>query len=124
MTTRTVLTDQIAEKSIGIITALVTDENGIAISSANLTTLTLTLYEKATKAIVNTRSAQNVLNANNVTVDTSGNLTWNMQSADNAIIGAATIESHVALFEWTWSSGTKYGKYEIEYPIKNLYSVT
>ena len=118
----TELEDVILEKTSPKITATVQDENGVAIPAASLNTLTLTLYNlnDSAKTIINDRNAQDVLNTNNVTVDSSGNLIWLVQSLDTIIVGSQERENHRAIFEWTYSSGTKNGKYQIDMEIKNL----
>lgn len=70
-------------------TAKLTDDNGAAVAWASLQTVTMTLRNAATGAIVNTRSAQNILpgsgggTINNVTIDaTTGQLDWAIQAAD------------------------------------------
>lgn len=116
------------EKTLAKYTATVKDEAGAAIAAASLTTLTLTLYDVDTLTIINSRTAQNVLNTNNVTVDSDGLLTWLIQPADNAIVGtrrrANQYEKHVALFEYTWSSGTKASKHEVILEVRQLNKVT
>jgi hypothetical protein len=115
----------IDEKSTRKYTAVVTDENNNAIGSSNLTTLTLTLYVHPTLAIVNGRNAQNVLNANGVTVDASGNLIWLMTPADTTIQDDShTLEDHVSLFEWTYGGGAKRGQHEVKWIIANSAKVS
>lgn len=115
------MADKIAnEHSIAKYTAVIKDESDVAIAAASLNTLTLTLYNSADKAIINSRNAQNVLNANNVVVDSSGNLTWTMQPADNAISGSGEFETHVALFEYTWASSTKRGSHEVTLKVRDI----
>lgn len=83
----------------------------VPIPAADLVTLTLTLYDTATNGIINSRDAQNILNANNVTVDSDGLVTFTMQPEDNAIIGAPaanTPEAHGMQFRWTWGSAPPY----------------
>lgn len=110
-------------------TGYIKDETGTVIPLASLTTLTLTLYNKATGAIINSRNAQNVKNANNVTVHaTSGLVTWSAKPADNPIIDttldAGETEEHVALFEWTYNSGADGGKHELSIYVRQLTKVT
>ena len=121
-----VLTDFINEKTTPKITATVQDTDGDAISGANLDTLTLTLYNKddSGNTIINSREAQDVLNTNNVTVDSNGALIWSVQSLDTIIIGTRKLETHRAVFEWTYSSGTKNGKHIIDMTIRNLVKIT
>lgn len=84
------------------------------VPAAALVSLTLTLYERKTGTIINGRDAQNVLNANDVTVDAQGHLTWRMAAADNQhIAGNGTVEVHVALFEYSYGSPVKKGNHEL-----------
>lgn len=113
------------EKVTALYTADVQDHEGNAIAGSSLDTLTLTLYDKSTSDIINSRNAQNVLNTNGVTVDGSGNLSWVMDPDDNAIITATSkVEKHIALFMWTWDSGNKAGKHEVTIQVKNLTKVS
>ena|SRR5947209_1858018 len=113
---------RVNEKTTARYTAQLVDETGAGIPAASLATLTLTLYDVATSGIINSRSAQNVLNVNGVTVDTSGNLVWTMDPLDNAVIGSRELEAHVALFEYTY--GSKGGKHEVSLLVANLQKVT
>lgn len=71
----------INEGSTASFNAFVHDASGVAIPVASITTLTLTLKNEITNATINSRSTQNVLNANNCTyVSSSGEVT----SATNA----------------------------------------
>lgn len=72
----------------------------------NLNTLTLTLYDQRTGAVINARNGQNVLNLNQVTLDAfTGALVWTMLAADNPIINdALRQEEHIALFIGTWTN--------------------
>ena len=113
----------VQEKETSRYTATVKDEAGVAQGSSARDTLTLTPYDKETGTIINSRNAQNVLNANGVTVDSSGNLVWTMDPADNTIVTATNEqELHVALFEWTYST-TKKGKHEVILLVQNLVKV-
>lgn len=124
MPIKTVFNDEIAEKTTVKLGGSVKDEGGNLLGSGALTTLTLTLYDKASGSIINNRSAQDVLNQNGVTVDGSGAFTFTMTPADNPILNdTLEKEIHVALFQWTWAVGAKAGKYEIYLTIKNLAKV-
>jgi hypothetical protein len=115
----------VKERTTRKFTAVIQDENGTAIPVANLTTVTLTLYEKRAGTIINSRNAQDVKNLNGVTIDSGGNLTWIMDPLDNAIIaatGTPTQEDHVALFVWTYPSG-KRGQYEVLFIVENASKV-
>jgi len=124
MAVRTILSKQediIAEGATPALNFVVQDENGAALPAASLTTLELTLYDKASGTIINTRNNQNALNANNVTVDGSGNGKFQTVAADTAILDATKpMEEHVTKFKWTWASGTKVGFWEIVHFVENL----
>ena len=103
-------THRFLEATTGEITGTLVDLAGVGVPVSQLTTLTLTLRNAATGAIVNGRNQQNVKNANNVTVGdtgpTAGQLVWAVQAADTPIIDAgAEQDLHDALFEWTWPGG-------------------
>lgn len=115
------MADKIAnEHSTAKYTAVIKDEDDVAIAAASLTTLTLTLYNSAGGAIINSRDALDALNANNVAVDSSGVLTWTMQPADNVISAAGEFETHVALFEYTWAAGAKRGSHEVTLIVQDI----
>jgi hypothetical protein len=79
-------------------TFTILDEDGNPIQP---TVLTLTYYDQATGAIINSRDGQDVLNQNDVTV-TNGVVLWLLQQDDTAIISPALeAEIHVALWRWT-----------------------
>jgi len=124
--TLTIKQRRLDEKTIAKYKATITDEDQAAIASSSLSTLTLTLYDVETGTIINSRNGQNILNANNVIIDSDGLLTWTIQAADNEIVGtrrrAGQYEKHVALFEYTWSS--KASKHELILEIRQLDKVT
>ncbi len=115
----------VREKTTRRYTAVLKDETGTAIGSGTLSSLKLTLYNRADGSIINTRNQQNVLNVNGVTVDSSGNLTWTMDPADNPVIDAAKdYEEHVALFEIGWSSDAKKNNHEVILRVENVNKIT
>ena len=119
------MADKIAnENATAKYTAVIKDEADVAIAAATLTTLTLTLYDLAKASIINSRNAVDALNANNVVVDSSGNLTWTMQPADNVIVTDGNeLEPHFALFEYTWSSPAKRGSHEVALFVRDITKV-
>jgi len=77
-----------------------------AVPLADISTATLSLTDHAGN-VINSRDAQDVLNANNVTVhDTSGLVTWTMQAGDTtlaeAVDGSAKFD---ARFVFTLTDG-------------------
>ena len=87
------------------------DIAGDAIVKASLATLTVTLYDRTTLAVINSRSAQNVKDANNGTVANDGTLTLRLGASDNVIVGTSVavgaLEEHVVRLQWTWSDGVE-----------------
>lgn len=115
----------VRERTTRRYTAVLKDETGAVIGSGTLSSLKLTLYNRADGSIINTRNQQNVLNANGVTVDASGNLTWTMDPADNPIVDATlSYEEHVALFEIGWSSDAKKNNHEVIVRVENVNKIT
>ena len=116
----------VVEGNSMIYTATLKDAAGVALPLASVDSLTLTLYDKTTGTIINSRTAQDVLNTNQVTFHaTSGLLTWTALPADMAIVGtpaAGVLETHVALFEIVYST-TKGLNHEVEIYVKQLTNV-
>lgn len=119
------ITFPINELSTGKYTAVIVGNDGVTpLPAVTLTTLTLTLYvilSDGTQAIVNGRNIQNVLNLNNVTVDGSGNLTWNVQVGDTTPQQVIPFEIHRAVFAWTWPGGA--GNHEVWLKVAQLIRV-
>jgi hypothetical protein len=116
----------LAEKTTGQYTAVIVGNDGVTpLPGTTLATLTLTLYAikaDGTDGAINSRTAQNVLNLNNVTISAAGLLTWAIQVADTTLVEDLPFERHIALFEWTWAGGA--GKHEVVLVIQNLHHVT
>lgn len=115
--------DEVAEETTPSIKFQVQDQDGVGLPAASLTMLTMTLYDNTTGNTINSVSGLDVLNANGGTVDVSGNFVFPMRILDNVMVGTLIKESHVALFKWTWSAGTKSGANEIVFIVKNLTKV-
>ena len=93
-------------------------------AASDLLTLTLTLYGPG-GTVINSRAAQNALNANNVTIDANGLVTWLSQPADNVIQGnvpVGHVERHYALFQWTTDSSA--GNYLVQIDVQQMLKVT
>jgi hypothetical protein len=125
------------EKSSSRVLALLTDLDGVT-PLTNLTsvlaTLKLTLTEQKSGSVINSRSAQDVKNANGFTLhdavqtDPATGTTYNVSGfldpADNAITQtSAAMEVHVLLFEWTWGTPTRTGRGDASYAVRNLRTV-
>jgi hypothetical protein len=80
--------------------------------------VTLTLYEKWTRTILNGRDAVDVLSS----VDASGNVSFKLTPADNALLvpdDLRQIEIHCALFEWQFNTTDK-NSLTVEFTVKGL----
>jgi len=111
----------VREKTTRRYTAALKDETGALIGGGALSSLKLTLYNRADGSILNARNQQNALNANGVVVDSNGTLTWTMDPADNPIVDATqSYEEHVALFELGWSSDAKKNNHEVIIRVENV----
>lgn len=123
----------IDEQEGGSYLATVTDDLGALIPGSELTALQLTVWvvrQDGSTAIVNSRTHQNVLNLNQVTVydalqslsdGTTYNLRWKIQPEDSTLVEALPFERHRFLFEWTWPQG--HGKHENTLVVRNLQMV-
>lgn len=122
---RTYLTSNVAEGTTTPFSATIRDDAGDPIAAPDLTTLTMTLYEYATKAILNERDAVDVLNANEGTVSAGGVFAFLLTKEDNVSVAAAVgrREAHVLALDYTWDTPTKTARTEIIFDLTNLYDV-
>jgi hypothetical protein len=81
------------------------------LSLAELSTLTLTYFNQSTGSTINSRTNQNVKNANDVVVTADCEIIWKMTSSDTACAVTSLedekLEHHIALFEWVLTNGMK-----------------
>jgi len=120
----TTFTTVVNEKSTAKYTATLKDEDGVIIPAANIVSLTLTLCEVPDGTIINSRSDQDVLNTNNVTVDSSGILIYTLQELDTIIVNAAlATEIHRATFKMTFNTTGK-ATWDVDFTIRNLAKVS
>lgn len=82
-------------------------DGGSAILLSEISAATFTLKDQESGGVINSRSAQNVLNTNNWTVHaTSGLITWNIQPADTTLVDdALEQETHRGEFILTLTDG-------------------
>ncbi len=121
------------EESSGQYTATFKDESDTAVALTSIDSISLTLYDKYSGEIINSRNAQDVLNTNNVTYHaTSGLLTWAIQQADNIIVGLVDhlgighenddvdwLEEHIALFDIVYNTDLR-AIHEVKLLVKNI----
>lgn len=100
------------------------DKDGTPVPASGMSSLTLTLSNEADGAIINSRNAVNALNANNVTVDESGNIEYVLQPLDTAIQDATqAFETHRATFQCTYNGGAHRENWDVDFLIRNLSKV-
>jgi hypothetical protein len=101
--------------------ATLKDAAEVVIPLASINTATLTLRDVDTNTILNERNAQNIRNANNVTIHaTSGLLTWALQPGDSVIVTSSKeFEMHRAVIEIVYS-GTQQVNHEFYLMVRNL----
>jgi hypothetical protein len=98
----------VRERASAVYRCTLLDQDGDPIPSSALDALYLTVYDIATETKLNDRDRQSVLNENDVTVNGSGELEWEMQSADNALVTPAkALEQHMFVFEFEWDGGAR-----------------
>jgi hypothetical protein len=126
-----VLTTPLLELTTGLYTFEVVDESDEGVDAAQITTMVLTYYDLVSGAMINSRDGQNVLNTNNVTLTTTigpplvTTVTWLLQPEDTVLVDMRReLEQHVALFQWTWDSGTRAAAHEVQFPIEQVTYVT
>lgn len=103
-----------------------TDEKGVNLTSGQTTTVTLTWYElnSGSYAIVNSLNATDVKNANRGTLSATGLLELRFLPADTGILVATRLhEERRALIVWTFASGAKTKRHELDVVIRNLLKV-
>ena len=108
------------EKTAPTHTFTVTDEDDNAVQP---TSLALTYYDRATGDIINSRTDQDVLNANNVAV-TNGIVVWSMQEADTSLVGTASDRGEIHIAEWDWVANSKRARHRTTIRIVNFEKVT
>lgn len=117
--------DPISELSSSVYTATIKNTAGDPVPYTDLDTFTLTLYDTGTGEIINSRDDQNILNANQVTVDSDGLITWNMLPEDNVIVNdVGANETHAAEFYAIWNGGASALSHQVVFTVINLRKLT
>lgn len=116
------------ESSSQLYSVTLNDEDGNVVTSVSISSITMTVIETLSGDTVNSRSNQDIFNANNCTFHaTSGLFTWNIQPDDTAIVNTNTPvqkkETHLATITFKWASNTKEWHREIALKCLNLRSV-
>jgi uncharacterized protein (DUF697 family) len=123
MSVRTTIPDPVPESSTRYVSFTITDIDGVTPlpnADAILTTLIVTLFNKLSKVVINSRTAQSILGVNGGTVTSAGLVTLRLDPADTAILGSAASESRIASFAWTWGSPLQTSRHEVLFTVTNM----
>jgi len=124
---------QVNEEAESWYKATLKDEDDTLMVPANVSTLTLTIYEKVGEAIVNSKDQTDVWNGGamdqGLTLHaSSGLLTMRLEPDDNQVVNtdnAGRSEIHVLVFEGTTTGSPSYAfKHSSEYEIINFVKTT
>jgi hypothetical protein len=120
------LTETMIEGTTGLYTFVLVDELGAGIESTFLDSLSLTLYDTDSHTVINARQDQDILNANDGTVETdpgppiTTTVTFHLQPADTIILNQnRRVEYRVLSFRWTWNSGQRVGRHAVQFGVEN-----
>src|SRR3954462_4907244 len=95
--------------------AVLRDEDKTPIPGGALASLTLTLADWDTRAIINGVSGVNVLNTDRGQIDASGNLTITLGSvpnqADTALTNGGDQQDRALILDFTYNSGASRGRH-------------
>jgi hypothetical protein len=105
-----------------LLTTSLSDQTGAAIPTSSLTTLTATLTVRATGAVINSRSNQDIKNANGGTY-ADGALTLTLAPADSPHAGQARVEDHLLVLRWTYNAGAQGGAETILLRVRDVEGV-
>lgn len=119
---RTVLQKVLAEGTSQTLTGSLLDQNKAPIAAADLSTMTMTLFDAGTAAIINGRDDTDILGVNGGSV-LAGAWQLDLTPEDMVILASANkTEVHVLLVEWTATNGKK-GKAVVILTVDNLTKV-
>lgn len=121
----TILPSEVAEKSTVVLGGTITDDAGVGIPAASLTSLKLWLYHQRTGAIINSRDGQSVLNTNGGAVGANGVLTLTLGPLDTVLESQALPFSViVGEFEWVYNAGATTGRAAMQFTVRDFVKVT
>ena len=122
MPARTTIVEPIPEGATRYISFTVTDIDGVtplANADSILLSLLVTVFNEPSRAVINSRTAQSILNTNGGTVSSAGVVTLRLDPADTAILGSKS-EARVASFVWTWNNPPCTGRHEVAFTVADL----
>jgi len=106
------------DNSYKFVFSLTNSETGAKIALASISSVQCTEFyynpnlltsDRNHLATINSRYNQNVKNANDVTITSSGTISWVVQPEDTVFLNSSNAnaeeELHIALFMWTYGTG-------------------
>lgn len=109
---------EVPETSTPRLTLKFVDDDGVTpIPGASMTDVRLTVYDDDTGTII--RADVDI----KAQVDVNGAMDLTLLDTDTTLVGAGPTETHVALIEFEWDSGTKRDFVEIVFTVRNLSQV-
>lgn len=116
-TWRTTWPTSLPEGGAPVLTAVLRDEAGQPVPGPTMHEVRLTLFDRTSLAIINSRADLDVKSM----VSGSGVLTFPMAPADIVIMtDDRSLEWHVARIRYSWSGGTKQWFHELHHAVANL----
>jgi len=101
---------QLMQETSGTYTATLVDEDDVAIPASSLNLLQLTVFDGKSGTVL--RTTQDVLNANNVTVDSAGLVTWTISPFETQVVSSnlpfGSVETHWAVFECLYNASQSF----------------
>lgn len=113
--------DCILEQSSARYVGTLTDHTGAVISDGAVSAITATLVDASTGTAINSRSAQNVLNANGGTLS-SGVFTLVLSTSDTVAVGTQEMQPRRLTLKVTYSSGVL--THEVHFFVRSLENIT
>ena len=113
--------DAIPEKSSARYACTFVDQAGAAINGAAITAILATLRAHGGD-VINSRTDQNVLNANGGSLTGGGAFTLDLAAADTVAVGATPLQLRMLTLEVTFTSGTI--NHEVHFYVRQIDDVT
>lgn len=111
-----------ASGSTPVYQAQIVDATGNGLSYAVLTTLTLTIVDTRSGAVVNNCLQVNILNTDRGQIDNQGNLTITLQTGDTSMAevpGLPRVQRSLVI-DWTYNSGASAGRHQVNFVLEAL----
>jgi hypothetical protein len=125
MAVRTIIAEPVPEKSTFRYQADLKKDDGTALLVTDLDTLTLTISDLHTGAIVNSVNDTNIKNAGRGAIDGTGHLTLISELGDSVILDTSKqFERRLLTFKGTYVGGTRAVNHEVLITIPNMPKVT